>query len=407
VHLSLTTVTGGAGGIRLFDSNVPGQVIGQTVINTYTALGVPAYRRAMAFLSENLAAFPRAVHKGGNPDDAHPVNKLLKRRPNTYQNPTQLWRALFLHAAHVGNGFVEIRRTAGRPTGLHNLIPEDVVPFRFIPETPAGDGEPQQYYFQRSADRVLPGADVLHLAGISYDGQQGVDPIILHNETLQRAKLIDRYLHRYLTRGTMMRGAIEIPYEATPEQIKTLVDLIATHFSGVDAERDIPILTGGAKLNNATLTPQDTQLAQQGAYTTKQVAQITNVPPQFLYEMGEAKYVNTVEQAGQDVVRYTFRPWIEQTEEELTTKLLSESEQDAGYAIKLDPDALLRGDTATQTTTTAAQVTAGIRTRNEARAVLGLPPNADPESDKLKTSGDTTPGGAGGAGAAAAAPPAG
>ena len=94
---------------------------------------------------------------------------------------------------------------------------------------------------------------------------------------------------------------------------------------------------------------------------------------------------------GQDVVRYTFRPWIEQTEDELTTKLLSEAEQDDGYTVRINPDALLRGDTAAVNASATTTVNGGLRTRNEGRALLGLPPDPDPDSDKLKTLGDTSP----------------
>lgn len=362
------------------------------LINNYSTLTVPAYWRAMNFLADNLASFPRAVYLDAakaNPAP-QPLSTILGRRPNRYQNPTQFWRTWFFHAAHFGNGYARIDREAfsGRPLAVHNILPDDTLPFRFDRDDGRG---PMQFYYHRPTKEVLPGDDVLHLATLSYDGMAGLEPGAVHYDTMQRAGTLDRYATHYLASGTVIRGAIEIPGNITPDQRAEIHAELRRNFFGPDAERDVLVLSDGAKLNNSTLSPQESQLVQQGAQSTKQIAQITGVPPQFLYEFSESKYNNSIEAMGQDVVRYTFRPWIEQTEDELSLKMLSEAELDAGLTVRLNPDALLRGDTQTQTNTVATQVNAGIRTRNEARDLLGLPPSDDPDANKLKTLGDTAP----------------
>jgi HK97 family phage portal protein len=325
---------------------------------------------------------------GSPTEETHPLEKLLERRPNGYQNPTTFWRTLFLHAIHAGNGYGRIERTGAKPAAMHNLPPEDVWPFRY--DAGKGAGVEQWYLFRPTKD-VYPASDIIHLAGVGWDGMCGLDPVWLHSGTFQRAATLDRYTTRYLQRGTVIRGAIQIPQGVSEEQVEQVVATIRTYFSGADAERDVIVLSEGATLNNATLSPQESQLVQQGVYNVKQIAQITGVPPQFLFEMSDVKYVNTVEQAGLDLVRYTFRPWMDQVEDELTAKLLTPAEQDQGYEVKLDPAALMRGDAKTTTDTAVAQVNAGLRTRNEGRAMLSLPADKDPDSDKLKTLGDTAP----------------
>jgi HK97 family phage portal protein len=381
---NLTTING----IRVYDAK-PGDVIGTSIINGYSALTVPAYWRAINFLATNLASFPRSVHRdGAKADEPHPLDRILKRRPNAYQNATQFWRTLFAHAGHCGNGFAEIKRTAtGRVDAVHNLLPEDVAPFRYAPDDGSG---PQQFYYHATTKRILPAADVVHLAALSWDGMSGFDPVELLADTFQQAKAHQKYSTRYIQTGTVIKGAVEVPGSMTPEQLAQFTTLLRTHFSGSTADRDVMILTDGAKLNNSTITPVESQLVEQGASITKAIAQVTGVPPQFLYEFSESKYNDSIEQMGQDVVRYTFRPWIEQTEDELMVKLLTEQEQEQGFTIRLNPDALLRGDTAAQTAAVISTVNGGLRSRNEGRALLDLPPDSDPESDKLKTLGDTT-----------------
>jgi HK97 family phage portal protein len=378
-------------GIRVYDA-VPGVAIDPIVINPYSTLTVPAYWRAINFLANNMASFPRSVHREGSPvGQPHPLTRLLSRRgrPNALQNAFVFWRTLFYHTAHHGNGYARIERDsfASAPTGLQNLLPDDICPFRY--DHLDGRGL-VQYYLDRSAKRVMFGADVIHLQALSHDGMCAIDPIALHATTFQRAATLDRFQTRYLQKGTVVRGAIEIPTGVTPEQVNDVIALLK-QFQGASAERDVLVLSDGAKLNNATLSPQESQLVEQGGYTTKQIAQITGVPPQFLFEFSESKYNNSIEQMGQDVVRYTLRPWIEQTEAELSMKLLTDDEQQSGFVVALNPDALLRGDTKTQVDTIATTVSAGIRTPNEGRALLNLPEDQDPDSNRLKRSGDTAP----------------
>jgi HK97 family phage portal protein len=378
---------------------VGGTTIPPMLLNSYSALSIPAYRRAMAFLADNLASFPRSVRKEGlKLDTPHPLDRLLKRRPNNVQNATTFWRTLFFHAAHTGNGYAWIVRDPKtlQPSAVYNLMPEDVVPFRWIP---TGGSGPEQYYFYKpfgngsaspaASNTVLPGMDMIHLQGLGYDGQRGGDPVSIHDRTLERAAMLENYSLQYLQKGTMLRGAIEVPASLDDEQLAKMRSILQ-RFKGGNGE-DILILTDGGKLNNSTTTPQASQFIEQTSQAVKQIAQITGVPPEFLFEMTEAKYNQAIEQAGSNVVRYCLRPWIELAEDELTIKLLSEAEQDSGFTIKLNPDALLRGDVKTQTDTLTASVNAGIRTPNEAREVLDLPPNPDPDADKLKRSGDTSP----------------
>lgn len=380
--------------IRVVDVNGGyGHAVPPMLLTPYSALTVPAYKRAMAFLSENLASFPRSVRKdGAKPTEGHRLDKMLNRRPNSLQNAFVFWRTIYFHAAHTGNGYARIQRheITSEPVALHTLLPEDICPVRWEP----GDGSPTlQLYYHKPTRTPLLGVDVLHLQGLGHDGMAAMDPVALHESTLQRAATIERFQTQFLRNGTIIRGSLEIPGSITKEQREQIKAVLRTFRAGTGNEDgdDILILTDGGKLNNATTSPQQAQLVEQGAASTKSIAQITGVPPEFLFELTEAKYNQSVEQAGQNVVRYTFRPWIEMAEDELTLKLLSEAEQDAGFTIRINPDALLRGDTKTQADTITAKVNAGLMTRNEGRALLELPPDPDPDSDKLKTLGDTAP----------------
>lgn len=380
------------GGIPVINMASSGDVVPAASSTSCTALAVPAYRRAMTLISEMLAKFPRSVRKdGARMETNHPLNRLLKLRPNDVQNSTQFWRTWFLHAAHAGNGYALIERdpATGTPRSLMNLMPECVTPVR----VDFGDGSGwQQFYIHKPSQGkavILQYMNVLHLASLSYDGMAGIDPTWLHGKTIERAITIERYQIKYLRKGTVLRGAVEIDGEATDDQLATLRANLK-RYRGDEGEDDILILAG-AKLNNTTISPQQSQLVEQSQATTKQIAQITGVSPEFLFEQSESKYKGSVESAGQDIVRYTLMPWISQAESELTLKLLTDAEQEAGLTVHLNPDEMLRGSSKEQMDVVAQGVNSRIYTPNEARAYLGQPESDDPDADTLKSLGDTAP----------------
>ena len=376
----------GSTGYLIYDVNTPG-VLGPAVINSYTTLAIPPYWRAMAFLSENLASFPKSVRKD-NVDVPHRLTRLLQLRPNTYQDASLFWRTLFFHWAHYRNAFAVIERdTQMQPKALHVKIPEMVAPFRLLDD----DGQASSFYWVGGyKPKIYAGDDVIHLSGLSYDGIGGFNPVFVHSETLERSRLLDRYVTRFLTKGSIIRGSVEVPAGMNKDQQESIVSTIRSHFLGADADRDLLVLSGGAKFTNNGTTPRDSELVAQFSLNTKQVSQITGVPPHFLMDDAEGKYNNNPQQAADDVVRWCFRPIIENFEPQLTLKLLTIAEAEAGLSVHLDADRLVRGDAQTLSTIVVAQKNAGILSANDARKKLGEPPSSDPEADKLKTSGDTT-----------------
>lgn len=135
-------------GVLVYSSNDPGgAVIPAALINSYSSLTIPAYYRAINVLANNLANFPRSVYENGQQRDVtHPLDRILKRRPNGYQNCYVLYRTWFAHAAHHGNGFLRIQRAKNGVAidSLHNMLPGEVLPFRV---DTVGDGSGWQQFY--------------------------------------------------------------------------------------------------------------------------------------------------------------------------------------------------------------------------------------------------------------------
>lgn len=378
-----------------------GDGLAPALINAYGAMTVPAYYRAVSLLAENLARFPRSVAKDGaklaSDETPHPLTPLLKRAPNAYiGNAFIFWRSLFYSWQHQGNGLARIERDPRtlRPVALHLVQPHDVRA-GLIARPPEKEGERptaiEKWYLHRPTREVIPASDMIHLQNISHDGVEGINPVALHETTLQYAATLTRYSTRFLQKGTMIKGAISFPAEMTDDELDAVAAYIRRNFTGPDAEKDVLIVPAGGTPHNFTLTHQQSQIVEQGAQATKLIAQLTNVPPDLLFDRSESKYSGVTE-SGRYLVQYTFGPLITQVEAELTAKLLPIIDQDDGYTVQVNPNALLRGDTKTQMEVVTMGVNAGIYTENEGRDVLGLPRNDSPDADRLKRTGDTSPG---------------
>jgi len=350
-------------------------------------LQIPAYARAMDFLSGNLASFPIVVYQHDTKiSEDHDLDPILSKRANQMQTSFAMWRQFYLDGENRGNGYAFVKRAAPTSpviTGLYNLSPDDVTPFRLVPE----DGsifDAQLFYWHGPNKKPIPAADMLHYRpGLCYDGLVGYAPYQLFATTFQRAQALQIFMTKYTMKGSMVKASIEVPAGTTKEQQAEIVSAMRK-YRAEESDRDMILLTGGATMKNQTGNAQQMQLIEQDEAITKKISQITGVPQQFLMDTAEQKYnAASVEALGQDVIRFTFRTRIINIENELTLKLLTEDEIEAGYSIHLDTSALIRGDTAVEMTVASQGVAGGLLTRNEGRQQIGEQPVADPAADKL------------------------
>jgi HK97 family phage portal protein len=395
-------------------------VVGQAylppaVINEYAVMSIPAVWRGVNWLAGTMASLPKGVAKQTGrvyQPVPHPLTKLLSRRVNSLTIPYVFWETFYHHVILWGNGYALIGReskVSDRVTGLYTLNPEDVTPFRF-------NGE-QWYHVKnlnptaaKPEDRsgVIPGADIIHVPGLGFDGMQGYPLVWILSETFEWARNVLRFGQRYLKKGTQIQGSIEVPANVTKDQIDLIREQVRQNHSGMGADHSHIVLGGGAKLNNTTIPPEQSQFIETKADAVVDIARVLGVSPWYLYELGRATWGNSEQQAA-DAVKYSLRPYIEKTEEELAAKLLTDQEQDNGLVVRFDVEDLTRGDAKSISAMAIAEVNGGIRTANEGRALLGLLPSEDPEADKLRKNapgqGQPTPPADGTAGAAPPPPP--
>lgn len=373
-----------------------GDIIPTQLVNNFSALQNSTYWRACDLFSSNMASFCRVLHLNGILyDQPHRLDRILKRKPNQLDTCFSFWQTNFFRLFNSGNSYAKLVRTSTNDiAAMYNLNEFEVTPYRFYPGDVPKPEECQQWYFISSTNEHLAASDMLHMKWIGTGNNMiGDNPMFRMASTLQRGQGYNEYQNRIVKKGTFIRGTIELPVGLDQDQQNAVLAEIAKYNGpgSIGETANLAVLTGGAKLTNTTISPTDLDLVDHIELNDRAISQHTGIAPQYLFNYKDSKYNTEVPQQGEDLVRFFFRNWIDNVEDELTTKLLTEAELEQGFTIKLDPRELLSGDTVAEETIAADSVAAGIRTENEGRALIDLPPVADPSADKLVRLGDTTP----------------
>lgn len=321
-------------------------------------------------LAQTLAQMPIALMrrdgKSSMPAVGHPIYGLVSRRPSSAMT-SYVWRSTAeSHRQMTGNSFTEILRSGPyaeslllhRPERVHcDLAPDGTVRYRVSPET--GEGS-----------RVVMASDMIHVAGLGYDGRVGYSPIAVARDAIGLGLAIQEAGGRFFRQGSMPKGIIESDLSANA--MKKVVDAFVSNFTGVMNSGKTPVLPKGMRYKATTINPDDAQTLQTAQFTRTQICGLFRVPPQFVMDLERSTFTNAVEM-DLHFVKHTILPHCVAWEQELDRKLLSEADIAAGYHFQHDVDSMLRGATKQRYEAYHMALQDGWMTRNEVRASERLP----------------------------------
>lgn len=330
-------------------------------ITPENALTIPAVYAAVNAISSDLASLPLELRKPTGPKSSeavpdHPAARLFNRSPDGRTTPQQFLRALVAHALTAGNGYARIDWAGGYPTRLRILDPARIKPAEHDYSV---DGKP------------LPGSQVLHLAALGDDGVSGVSPVELCRQTLGLSRAAESFAAMYFGNGATMDGFFTVP-AGNAEKLEDFRKNVREMFGG--ARRHTPgVFSAGTTFSKTGGNPAESQLLELRAFQILEVARIFRVPPHKLGDYSRASYAS-VEQSNLSYYLETLRPWCESMEAVLGLRLLTESEQDAGWHWRFDFDSLLRADTPSRAAWIRNLAASGLLKVDEGRALADLPP---------------------------------
>ena len=320
---------------------------GQTVTER-TAMQNTAVYACVRVLAEGLAELPLHVYQftddgGKQRAIKHPLYSLLHDAPNPEMTSFIFRETMMNHLLLWGNAYAQIIRNGqGQITGLYPLMPDRMDVNR------ASNGELYYTYTQnyddylaknKSKQVILLSDEVLHIAGLGFDGLIGYSPIAMAKNAIGLSMAAEQYGSTFFKNDATLGGVLEHPNVVKdPERLRKSWQ---SQFSGSN-NHSIAVLEEGMTFHQLSIPPDQAQFLDTRKFQLDEIARIFRVPPHMVGDLDRSTFSN-IEQQSLEFVKYTLNPWCIRWEQAMCQQLLSPTDQ-RKYFIKFNVDGLLRGD---------------------------------------------------------------
>lgn len=356
----------------LFDLLTGGTTTSGATVNDTTAMSMAAVYACNRVLCDSIASLPVGLYKhrpggGVDPADNRPENELVSNSPSPRYTSFSFRSTLQLHLGLRGNAYARILRDGrGGARELRILNPHNVVPFyfegnlfyRLYPET--SDEKPE----------VLTPMEILHIAGMSKDGVNGISPIQALRETIGLALTNRSNAAKTLGRGRV-DGILKHPNELTLSQANNVRET----FVKTIQKGEFPLLQHGLEYQSISLSPQDAEFISTHKLTVRDIAGAYRVPLHMIGDLERATFSN-IEHQSLEFVKFSLMPWIKAWEMELNRKVLPVALQSTHF-FRFNVEGLLRGDIRARMEAYTKAIQWGILNRDEVRELENRNPIPD------------------------------
>ncbi len=347
-----------------------------------------AVDRCIELLSDSMGKLPCFIMDNRTRERVDlPQLRLLNVRPNEAMTPFIRKKVLETSRQVNGNGYDWIVRNP-RTGRIDELIPvpgnlvepwQDISGRVWYTVTHPWTGEPM----------VLPNEDICHYKAATRDGLKGVATLRRASETIASARAQQQYELSFYESGGQPSGVLETDSPlggyAKDRDGKVLTradgsavtrkDQLRSEWEKVHAGprngHRVAILDYGLKYKPISASNADAQFVESKEVSIRDIARYFGIP---LYKLQEGKQAyGSNEQNAIEYVVGTLHPIITQYEEEMTWKLLSMSQVDAGLEIRINMMAELRGDTSARGKWYQIMLQEGVFSVNHVLALEDLP----------------------------------
>jgi HK97 family phage portal protein len=345
-------------------------------VTASTSLTIPAFWQAVSIYANTIASLDLYVAErdprgGHTPAYDHPIYDLVHCQPNKITTSFRFRQAFMSHVLTHGNAYCEIERDQdGEPVQLHLLHPSNITPF-------LKDDGSVWYRFIREHIEV-PARDILHFAGMGFDGLKGYSPVHVARNALGLAIAQENYQSSLMGNNAQPTGYLEVPEKMRDDQQSRLRDSWNKVHQGSDRNGQFAILSGGMKWVTTAFSPVDQMLIEQCDWSVAQIARLFNLP---LFMLGEDPNAPKDEEEKMMAFSRSLLPWMKTVEQEMDFKLLTKEDRQDGFLVTHNMKSLLRANTAAQTTYNQSMFAMGALSINEIRLSEGDIPIDDPQAD--------------------------
>ncbi|WP_191981724.1 phage portal protein [Limosilactobacillus reuteri] len=326
-----------------FGSSMAGQNVTER-----TAMQNTAVYACVRVLAEGLAELPLHIYQytsdGGKQRAInHPLYFLLHDAPNPEMTSFIFRETMMNHLLLWGNAYAQIIRNGqGKITGLYPLMPDRMDVNR------AANGEIYYTYTRnyddyqaknKSKQVILLSDEVLHIAGLGFDGLIGYSPIAMAKNAIGLSMAAEQYGAPFFKNDATPGGVLEHPNVVKdPERLRKSWQ---SQFSGSN-NHSIAVLEEGMTFHQLSIPPDQAQFLDTRKFQLDEIARIFRVPPHMVGDLDRSTFSN-IEQQSLEFVKYTLNPWCIRWEQAMNQQLLSADDQ-RKFFVKFNVDGLLRGD---------------------------------------------------------------
>lgn len=342
---------------------------GETV-TPQTALTFTAVFSAINVIATDTASLPINVMQRVDgidvPAPEKPQQRLLHVSPNSDMNAFRYRQATMGHVLGWGRGVSRIHRDGfGSPIALELLAPQTTRPKR---------NKTGQLYYEVEDGRkpaLLP-EDVLHIAGLGFDGIDGYSPIVMAREAVGLGKGAEVFGASFFGNGAMAGGYLKTPKKLSDTAAKNLRRTFNNRHQGARHAHQLGILEEGLEYVSNQISPEASQFLQTRQFQVLEIARMFRLPPHKIGDYSQAHLAN-LEESNLDYLQTTLLGWIIAIEAEYNLKLFSQAERDAGYHIRHDFTNLMRANAIARGQYWQLMKNAGVACSDTIAAREGLP----------------------------------
>lgn len=351
-------------------------------VDSDTALKNATVWACIRYLSSTVAQLPWRVYKDKAHAITHPVDFLLRVRPNREMSPFSFRETMVGWAVRRGNAVAEIQRDArGLPVALWPLHP-DRVTFERDDET----GELLYGVTNDLGAKVhLRGEDVYHIRGFG-EGPVGLDVVSYAAESIGWAQATEIFGAAYFGNGATPSALLYVKGQLSPAGKEEIEGELDRKFGGSKKSNKTMVMHGDMHYEKLSDDPEHAQFIETRQHQVEEICRWFGVPPHKVMHMLRATFTN-IEHQSIEVVVDSITPLCLRFEQEADFKLFGQNRQ--GFYTKMDIKGLLRGDFKSRQEGLQLMRRNGAINANEWRALEDMEP-IGPEGDKYICEGNMT-----------------
>lgn len=305
-----------------------------------SALTLTAAFAAINVIATDTACLPIRLYKARKSGGRDQVNDravidCLKWSPDGITTAMRSRQAWMGHTLGWGNGFQEIIRDGGgEPIQFKGIDPATC-------EARRRQSDGQVYY--QIGGRTQLAENVLHLAGLGFDGLCGYSPVRMARQAIGLGLAAETFGASLFGNGSTPRGFLKSPKRLSADAARRMREGIERVHAGVANANRLAVLEEGTEWVQTSMSPEDSQFLATRQFQVVEIARIYRLPPHKIGDYSQSHLAN-IEAANLDYLTTTLMPWCEAMEQELNLKCLTTDERRAGFYFEHSLTALLRGD---------------------------------------------------------------